>query len=392
MKRENLEISSNGNNRFLPPHPHELEISLFGPGYGESILIHLGQGDWVIVDSCIDSKTKSPTSISYLDNLGLNPADTVKQVIATHWHDDHVRGLSRVFENCKDASFVCSNALRSDEFLTVVRGIDSIATMGSSGLDEFNGILQILKNRKITKNSGFKAPIFALSDRCIWQGRMQINGEEINSRITALSPSDLATIYSHLSIAQLIPEFETTIKRIPSPSSNDFSVVLLVEIGDYIILLGSDLEETGEEETGWSHVLLSNAVSNKKAILYKVAHHGSANSDSPDIWDKLLEDNPIATLSPFNKGNVLLPKDEDKIRICSRSDYTFITRIPSRPKSRKRENVVDKQIKETVKSLFEVNSSPGHVRFRKRLESGEEDLPWNIELFEGAVHLNEQMT
>jgi len=37
-----------------PPQPDELEISLFGPGYGESTLVHLGSGNWMIVDSCLD--------------------------------------------------------------------------------------------------------------------------------------------------------------------------------------------------------------------------------------------------------------------------------------------------------------------------------------------------
>ena len=38
-----------------PPGDEEFELTLFGPGYGESIVMHVGAGEWVIVDSCLDS-------------------------------------------------------------------------------------------------------------------------------------------------------------------------------------------------------------------------------------------------------------------------------------------------------------------------------------------------
>jgi len=41
----------------IPVKQDEIEVSVFGPGYGESILVHLGAGKWVIVDSCRDNKT-----------------------------------------------------------------------------------------------------------------------------------------------------------------------------------------------------------------------------------------------------------------------------------------------------------------------------------------------
>lgn len=35
-----------------PPDAQEMEITLFGPGYGESVVVHLGDQHWFIVDSC----------------------------------------------------------------------------------------------------------------------------------------------------------------------------------------------------------------------------------------------------------------------------------------------------------------------------------------------------
>jgi len=38
--------------------PDELEVSVFGPGYGESLAIHLGLGSWIIIDSCRHNQTR----------------------------------------------------------------------------------------------------------------------------------------------------------------------------------------------------------------------------------------------------------------------------------------------------------------------------------------------
>ena len=32
------------------PQPDQVEISIFGPGYGECILIHCGNDEWIISD------------------------------------------------------------------------------------------------------------------------------------------------------------------------------------------------------------------------------------------------------------------------------------------------------------------------------------------------------
>ena len=37
------------------PTAQEIEVSTFGPGFGESIVVHAGNNEWVIVDLCIDS-------------------------------------------------------------------------------------------------------------------------------------------------------------------------------------------------------------------------------------------------------------------------------------------------------------------------------------------------
>jgi glyoxylase-like metal-dependent hydrolase (beta-lactamase superfamily II) len=139
VKPEIYERSSVGSNRLeTPPDTDEVEVSVFGPGYGESILVHAGENNWLIVDSCIDPARKEPAPLTYLNQIEVNPKTAVKQVIATHWHDDHVRGLGDIYKTCSSAEFVCSMALNSQEFLELVTSYGHNVVMESSGVGEFS--------------------------------------------------------------------------------------------------------------------------------------------------------------------------------------------------------------------------------------------------------------
>jgi hypothetical protein len=73
-----------------PPKENELEVSIFGPGYGESIILHIPGIGWGVVDSC----TKRINGISvilplvYLSELQ-PPPTKLAFVILTHPHEDH---------------------------------------------------------------------------------------------------------------------------------------------------------------------------------------------------------------------------------------------------------------------------------------------------------------
>ena len=74
----------------VAPSPDEIEVTLFGPGYGEAIAVHLGEGTWLLVDSCIDPVSRAPASGTYLEQIGVS-VNQVLAIVASHWHDDHVR-------------------------------------------------------------------------------------------------------------------------------------------------------------------------------------------------------------------------------------------------------------------------------------------------------------
>ncbi len=357
----------------LAPGIDEIEVSLFGPGYGECIVIHIGNNEWVIVDSCIEPIIKLPAAIKYLSDIGVNPETAVKTIIATHWHDDHVRGLSKTLRNCRNADFVCSGALQSYEFLTLTNAYSKRSSL-SRGLSEFISILSILDERN-------KPPIFAVADRSLL--RIPNSQKQPKLEIISLSPSDESILLSQKEIAKLLPQEKQLKRDIVPRDPNYSSVVTWIEIGGIHILLGADLFDIKSDYNGWNGVLKSVARPMELASVYKVAHHGSLKSDNPYIWSKLLTDNPYALITPFSNGSVKLPGPGDVKRICEYTNKGYITSIV-KPAKIKREKIVEQFINGATRSISPVNPYFGHVQIRTKIGDREN---WKVNLYGAAASL-----
>jgi glyoxylase-like metal-dependent hydrolase (beta-lactamase superfamily II) len=70
----------------------------------------VSHGRWIIVDSCIDGTSRGPKPLDYLNKIGVDVTSAVEVVVATHWHDDHVRGISKILQACQSAIFCCAGA------------------------------------------------------------------------------------------------------------------------------------------------------------------------------------------------------------------------------------------------------------------------------------------
>ncbi len=198
-----------------------IEISLFGPGYGESLAIHIGSGEWIIVDSCINSDTDEPAALEYLVAEGVHVARDVSVILASHWHDDHIRGLATLVERCTSARFYCSLALRNDELLKLVESPARLAERVTPGTREFGRILALLRDRGGAQSS--------LGRTSLVQERTLIR-ETTESRVLALSPSAEAVQASLRGFAQLLPEALRPHLRVAAPTPNHASIVLICAV------------------------------------------------------------------------------------------------------------------------------------------------------------------
>ncbi len=364
-----------------PPNADQIEVLLFGPGYGESILAHLGNDHWIIVDSCIDSPSKDPAPLKYLESIGKNPADVVDIIIATHWHDDHIRGISKILEKCEKAKFCAAGALEKEEFISVVTRHEenNMQMKVRSGVREMSKVYEILDHRG---SSGIP-PKKAIADRILHRITRSESLLAEDVEIYSLSPSDKQIENFYQTIGSMVPPVGVTRQSIPSPSINDISVVILIKIGEFSILLGSDLEETSDLQTGWSVILNSTGRPQEKASIFKVPHHGSENGHHQGIWEEMLAEKPIAILSPFNRGKTKLPQDRDIERIKGLTPTAFLSSNKYRPKVKKYPKAVKKMMDSSARVT---NSSIGEMGLIRLRNCGENKyLFWGIDLF-GPAH------
>ena len=131
----------------IPPEVDEFEVSVFGPGRGECILIHLGYNEWCMVDSCVGPGSSRPAAVEYLGGFGQKALEGVLLVLATHWHDDHIRGIGAAIREFPNAEFACSMALQTGHFATLVK-LATKVVHGNSGVDEFGKFSTLLMERK----------------------------------------------------------------------------------------------------------------------------------------------------------------------------------------------------------------------------------------------------
>lgn len=363
------------------PSNDVIELSLFGPGYGECVVLHIGGGKWIVVDSCINRDTSNPVALDYLEEMDVNLQEDVVLLVCTHWHDDHIRGFHKLVKTCINAKVCCSAALNSREFALLISAYSDEITdlkMSSPGAKEIYKSIQELANQS-------KKPVWSGKDRILLAENIQINSTHTAKlKVASLSPSDESITKAMLSFGKLLPENYNPKKGLRTINPNMSSVVTYIEIDDVAILLGADLEVTGNNETGWQCVLEDKQIETKKSFLYKVSHHGSHTGHHNEIWSQLLESDPISLVTPFNKGFNSLPTPNDLIRLKSMPGNKFITFAKEYNKKVKRSRAVEKTIQEVTRVKRVFQGKTGQIRFRYNIDRKED---WDVELSENATHL-----
>lgn len=354
---------------FQPPNKDEVEITLFGTGggYGESVLVKLG-GSWIIIDSCINPRTGIPLSIDYLTKIGVDASENVKLVVCTHWHNDHILGLARTLEECKNARFVMPAVNDTKKFLQYVRlDYEKIKKGSESSTREFNECVEIVSKR------AYKNIIRASSDKIIFSEKHIVeSGKTILFELFALSPSEAVVSHFDLELSNLMADFKLSKVVVPEKSANEKSVALLIRSNEFSAILGADLEVGSKDDEGWKDIIKNSNSINSKAILYKIPHHGSINAYSEEIFNQLIDENAILKLTPWNRKNKL-PEIQMVEKYKNHSNEVFITSsldtLASKPK--KRDKGLEKIAKRFSRKLTLMRFSEGIVRSRRNLESGE---------------------
>ena len=333
----------------------EINVLGTGGGYGESIILTINYEDYIIVDSCYNPSTKEILPIEFLKSFAIS-FDKVKLVICTHWHDDHITGLSNILELCVNSKFSFAKVNDVEKFIRLVSIDYQKHTTGSnSSTIEFNKCLDICDKRGID-------PIYSHPDRLLYSKQI----DNIPVQLFSLSPSDYSTHIFDLEVAKLIEDLLPSNVKIINQTPNDRSVALLLKIGEHSALFGADLEVKNDRRLGWFDILDNSTTlgTSAKGSYFKIPHHGSENGFHNEIWNILLADKPICTLTPYNK-KVKLPTNEMIQKYLDLSRSLFITSdryVKNTPKQR--DSKTNKVIKEFNPTLSEIKFQNGIITSR----------------------------
>lgn len=358
------------------PRLDEVEVSIFGPGKGEAIAVHLGGGDWITVDSCRNQLTQGHATLEYFERIGVDPAQ-IRLVVGTHAHDDHVAGIADLYSAASTAVYVTSPALTSEEFLAeIVRDEELDALLNQAVLREYRAVFA----EALRRARGADTPSLrhAIQQLVLWS-RPAAPGLPA-ARVVSLSPSDRSVRKSMENLAKGTAQ-EGERRKLKAGDPNEYAIALWVEVGIIRILLGADLV-VGPAGCGWRAVVATHRP-DARASLYKVPHHGSDNADHDPVWRDLLTDDVVALVAPFRGGPKARPAPEDVTRIVSKSAAAYATAKANLHAQPAAVRQTSQKLRDVASNVREPDGRPGQVRARR----GVADADWEIKLFDPALQL-----
>jgi hypothetical protein len=257
------------------------------------------------------------------------PPTALGFVVATHWDDDHIRGLARVAYAAPDARVVISSSVRSPDFLHLASRHQQRTFSGlAPGTREFARLMDCL-------TATHRVPVLAQQDTILWRSdRLDF---------VALSPSASVTLDGLSAAAVRALGAAATGDSVREPTPNQSSIVLALRMQGDGVILGGDLEKGQDDHRGWRAVRRATCSAGLTASGFKVPHHASPDADDEDVWRELLVSDVRFAVTRFNNSERSLPSAADRERLRARSPNGWVL---GRPSQRRHEHgVVGRRIR-----------------------------------------------
>lgn len=312
-----------------PPADDEVEITVMGYGTGESIVVHVGESNWLIVDCFrigVPGSNKiafDPAPIQYLKELGVDPALSVRGVLITHPHHDHFDGIDDVMKACEPSRLHAPN-----------------------DADPLEGPLLYFSQALSPaswKRYFAKLPTSELEPRKSGQLSTVVADAEEARRFRPVSMNhqlegELSDILVFAPTPQTVIGQMAEVTRIAN-NPNFASVVLWIEIDDVKAMLCADLDK--HHDYGWHGVL--NTIGRQRGRLrrqrflgaqfVKAPHHGSSGAHHDAMYERFCRpDAHVAVTRNLNSRGGLGPLPDDEVVTwltqSGRSTYTIGTPTP----------------------------------------------------------------
>lgn len=372
------------------PQKDEIEITTIGVGSrsGESIVVHLGNNNWAIIDSCKIEDTVLP--LYYLEKIGVN-LENVKIIVCSHWHEDHIAGMSEIIKQCPNADFYIAKVGNRQNFLryVITRNIKNDDKSNGKNWREFTNCLKILNEEK-------KRLRYASIDTILHS--------DVYSTLCAISPS-----------LQVLDDFDDfLVKFNPENPDGDFSIkanmcsiALILSTNNHHIILGSDLECNRSSSTldslfcdqncqqkkeyGWCNALIDSKLYNRY-ISYdyiKVPHHSSITGFCPKKWRNHIKKDCIATSTVYiNNAGVSLPQKEMLKHYLTFTKHYYLTALKATKSRDNNGKTVLEQEKHNI--IEKITILPDNIGIIcSRMDNN--DLTWRTYLFGTALQVTPEI-
>jgi beta-lactamase superfamily II metal-dependent hydrolase len=297
----------------IPPRPEELELTLFGPGYGESIVLHIPGLGWGVVDSCSWRPLGQPAKTPPLEYLRLLSVDSLFFIILTHPHEDHYQGMAEILRAYRGRiRYVSRYHGEGVRELKVYLARQRLT--GRSGMASLGEVFTAMEEAK--EGGAYELRLSEMT-QIIAHQNLQVGESPIfGVQIVALSPSaESGERYTNL-LRQSIPNVGERVLPLKDELHNYIASAISLAAGQVRVILGSDLESGATDRMGWRGVLSNPDRHNLSADLVKVAHHGSRNAHFQGAWQLHGEGGlPLAVLTPWDRGAKPLPQESDIQRL-----------------------------------------------------------------------------
>ncbi|MGP0062042.1 MAG: MBL fold metallo-hydrolase [Isosphaeraceae bacterium] len=285
-----------------------LGVHVIGPGYGESIVIELPDGQVGIIDS-FGTRHTGPPTLEFL-RARYPKLRKLRFVALTHPHADHCMGMSCYFDAYDVEEFWVFHSFLEHTCMGYFKAMRdkgaSDAVEKALGLPAGSIWFEALRIKDAVKEKkGAIAPRFLMAGA---------HSELCGGRVTArfLTPNDegkwrygeiLADASAKLMAdgPKLNPDWDPS--GLPH---NQASGAILFEYGDTRILLMADAEDDL-----WQDLIKEKGDSPlPKAHYIKGAHHGSANGYNSKIYACAADKKTVVVITPFNRHRYPPPTSE----------------------------------------------------------------------------------
>ncbi len=327
-----------------PPADDEVEITLFGRGVGECVVAHILDGRWIIVDSFVHYKSE-PVAEWYLDQLGVTSSD-VAAIVVTHFHEDHYRGVRRLYDRYTDARLFYTEVWGREQFGKILGGSSQVG----KGVHELAGTLEHAVGRRLSDgHTTRREPIRVGSI-------VDIDGTRL---IRAIAPTSAAAEQSDIEIGVALRQGWNAV-RTHLRDDNRCSVALHLSLDGVEALLAADVVDH-PAQFGWAAILSDGRHATLPPVSYvKAPHHGSDTADHTKGWGALTDGAPVISIAPCSSSKI--PRIADLTRLAGLGREIWLAAPSGDGNPHERAEALEEGI-----SASSPRGKIGYVRSRRRV-------------------------